>query len=112
MVPEEFKELVKEFANRLSAWPQFKDLPYQNLTSALLQVLLYAIKNVDSSITKDLLKKLLDESFAPDGWVSENTDEKKNDEKVDVDDKDHVHDDNTVNMGGLPPVFENQSAVR
>ncbi|XP_028169857.1 nucleolar protein 9 [Ostrinia furnacalis] len=112
IVPDEFKELVKEFANRLSAWPQFKDLPYQNLTSALLQVLLYAIRNVDNSITKNLLKKLLDESFAPDDWVSNAHDEKKNDEKIDVDSKDNVKESSNVEGGDLPPVFGDQSAVR
>ncbi|XP_063833933.1 nucleolar protein 9 [Ostrinia nubilalis] len=112
IVPDEFKELVKEFANRLSAWPQFKDLPYQNLTSALLQVLLYAIRNVDNSITKNLLKKLLDESFAPDDWVSNANDEKKNDEKIEVDSKDNVKESSNMESGELPPVFGDQSAVR
>ncbi|KOB65997.1 Nucleolar protein 9 [Operophtera brumata] len=74
VVPEEFKELAKEFADRISAWPQFKDLPYKNITSALLQVLLYAVKNVDKHVTK---------SFAPEGWVSTGADEKK--DKVDLD---------------------------
>jgi nucleolar protein 9 len=111
IVPDEFKELVKEFANRLSAWPQFKDLAYQNLTSALLQVLLYAIKNVDSSITKSMLKKLLNESFAPDDWASTENDN-KNDKKVDVDSKENVNGGLTVSDCKLPPVFQNQSAVR
>ncbi|KAM3956630.1 nucleolar protein 9 [Aphomia sociella] len=108
-IPEEFKDLVKEFANRLSSWPQFKDLPYENLTSALLQVLLYAIKNVDKSVTKELIKKLLNESFAPEDWVSSSTDEKKN---IDVDDKDEAEMDIGIKHVGLPPVFESQSAVR
>ncbi|CAH2986842.1 unnamed protein product [Chilo suppressalis] len=112
VVPDEFKEIVKDFANRLSSWPQFKDLPYQNLTSALLQVLLYAVKNVDSSITKDLVKKLLNESFAPDDWVSNESDEKKNDEKVDADMKEDVNESVAITATPLPPVFENQSAVR
>ncbi|XP_026750525.2 nucleolar protein 9 [Galleria mellonella] len=108
-VPDEFKDLVREFASRLSAWPQFKDLPYQNLTSALLQVLLYSIKNVDKSLTKELLKKLLNESFAPEDWVTSGADEEKEEEKVD--DKEEVK-TNGVTTGSLPPVFENQSAVR
>lgn len=111
-VPEEFKELVKEFANRLSAWPQFKDLPYQNITSALLQVLLYAVKNADNTITKDLLKKLLNESFAPDDWISNGNDEKNSDEKIDVDSKEDVKDGSAITNSNLPPVFGNQSAVR
>ncbi|CAG9793120.1 unnamed protein product [Diatraea saccharalis] len=92
VVPDEFKELVKEFATRLMAWPQFKDLPYQVLTSALIQVLLYAIKNVDSSITKKIIKKLLDESFAPDDGESRET-------PVTAESK-------------LPPVFDSEAAIR
>ncbi|CAF4860604.1 unnamed protein product [Pieris macdunnoughi] len=37
VVPDEFKEIVTDFANRLSSWPQFKDMAYENLTSGLLQ---------------------------------------------------------------------------
>ncbi|KAJ2938927.1 hypothetical protein O0L34_g17738 [Tuta absoluta] len=110
-VPEEFKELVTEFSNRLSSWPQFKDLPYQNITSGLLQVLLYAVKNVDKNLTRDLIRRLLDESFAPEGWVSNQVDEK--DDKIDVDipDADEVKND-VANKRNLPPVFESESAVR
>ncbi|KAL0811657.1 hypothetical protein ABMA28_009107 [Loxostege sticticalis] len=111
-VPDEFKELVKEFANRLSSWPQFKDLPYQNITSALLQVLLYAIKNVDNTMTKDLLKRLLNESFAPDDWTSKANDEKKSDEKIDVDNKEDVNESIVNDTSNLPPVFSDQAAVR
>lgn len=103
-VPEEFKEIVKEFVNRLSAWPQFKDMPYQNITSGLLQVLLYAIKNVDKNATKDLIRKLLDESFAPEDWVANGDDDKK-----DVKDAD---DGNAAQGANLPPVFESEPAVR
>lgn len=111
-VPDEFKELVKEFANRLSSWPQFKDLPYQNITSALLQVLLYAIKNVDNTMTKDLLKRLLNESFAPDDWTSKGNDEKISDEKIDVDNKEDVNESIVNDTSNLPPVFSDQAAVR
>ncbi|CAG4968955.1 unnamed protein product [Colias eurytheme] len=100
VVPDDFKEIVTEFANRLSSWPQFKDMPYQNLTSGLLQVLLYAVKNVDKKLTKSLVGKLLDESFAPDGWVGEGTDDKKEDKN------------DSVEASPLPPVFESESAVR
>ncbi|XP_053618635.1 nucleolar protein 9 [Plodia interpunctella] len=109
VVPEEFKELVKEFANRLSQWPQFKDLAYENLTSVLLQVLLYAIKNVDKNLTKSLLKKLLNESFAPEGWVSEGVDEKK-EGKIEIGDEEVENGE--VKELSLPPVFSSQPAVR
>ncbi|XP_052743504.1 nucleolar protein 9 [Bicyclus anynana] len=108
VVPDEYQEIVKDFANRLSAWPQFKDLPYKNITSALLQVLLYAIKNVDKNITKSLIKKLLNESFAPEDWASNENDEKK--DKIDVDAIESS--EKTSVERSLPPVFSNESAVR
>ncbi|XP_046973540.1 nucleolar protein 9 [Vanessa cardui] len=110
VVPDEFKEIAKDFANRLSAWPQFKDLPYQNITSALLQVLLYAVKNVDKNLTKSLIKKLLNESFAPEDWMATGTEEKK-DDKIDVDASD-MKEEQQLTAGNLPPVFESESAVR
>lgn len=100
---QEYKDIVIEFANRLSSWPQFKDMPYENITSGLLQVLLHAVKNADKNLTKDLIKKLLNESFAPEDWMnSEMEDDKK------VDDK---NDENQV-QSRLPPVFESEPAVR
>ncbi|KPJ09832.1 Pumilio domain-containing protein C14orf21-like [Papilio machaon] len=109
-VPEDFTEIVKEFGNRLSLWPQFKDLPFENMTSALLQVLLFAVKNADKTITKHLIKKLLNESFAPDDWVSEGADDKKDDEKDSKDDdKNEVNGDNTLSSN-LPPVFQSEAA--
>ncbi|XP_045540451.1 nucleolar protein 9 [Papilio machaon] len=111
-VPEDFTEIVKEFGNRLSLWPQFKDLPFENMTSALLQVLLFAVKNADKTVTKHLIKKLLNESFAPDDWVSEGADDKKDDEKDSKDDdKNEVNGDNTLSSN-LPPVFQSEAAVR
>ncbi|XP_072948059.1 nucleolar protein 9 [Epargyreus clarus] len=114
-VPDEFKDIVKEFANRLSLWPQFKDLPYQNITSALLQVLLYAVKNVDKKITNNLIVKLLNESFAPDDWVSSSHDTKDDKKKIDLTENDEngveKADDNCASSN-LPPVFESESAVR
>ncbi|XP_034826444.2 nucleolar protein 9 [Maniola hyperantus] len=138
VVPDEYKEIVKEFANRLVAWPQFKDLPYKNITSALLQVLLYAVKNADKNLTKTLIKKLLNESFAPEDWVpagdekdkididfeelkeekkvktapedwvSEGNDEKKIKSHI----KELKEEEKVETSGSLPPVFENESAVR
>ncbi|CAH0717576.1 unnamed protein product, partial [Brenthis ino] len=119
VTPDEYKEIVKEFANRLSAWPQFKDLPYQNITSALLQILLYAIKNVDKNISKTLVKKLLNESLAPEDWVETGDDDKKDNKNGDSDKKnDTILDADKIMMNEempesrLPPLFKSESAVR
>lgn len=71
-------------------------------------MLLYAVKNADKSLTNNLLKKLLNESFAPDDWVSTADDEKK--DKIDIEDCDAA--ENTIQNSPLPPVFESESAVR
>lgn len=112
IVPEEFKEIVKEFAVRLSSWPQFKDLPFQNTTSALLQVLLYAVKNVDKHLTKELLKTLLNESFAPDDWASAGHDEKGDKKEIDADGDDVEEKNGDIVKKNLPPVFQSEPAVR
>lgn len=54
----------------------------------------------------------MDESFAPEGWVSTGADEKK--DKVDLDAIDEDNKDNVeaTSEGSLPPVFGSQSAVR
>ncbi|CAH2056929.1 unnamed protein product, partial [Iphiclides podalirius] len=110
VIPEDFKELVKEFANRLSLWPQFKDLPYETMTSALLQVLLFAVKNVDKTLTRHLLKKLLNESFAPDDWVSDSADSKKDKDTEEKNENGEM--EINVESANLPPVFKSEPSVR
>ncbi|KAJ0171267.1 hypothetical protein K1T71_012817 [Dendrolimus kikuchii] len=113
-VPDDFKAIVQEYAVRLSSWPQFKDMPYQNITSGLLQVLLYAVKNVDKGLTRSILKQLLNESFAPDDWMSKGNDI-KDDEKLEIGDEMIENSDEKPNgemMKNLPPVFGSESAVR
>lgn len=107
-VPDEYKEIVKEHANRLSKWPQFAEMPYQTLTSGLLQMLVFALANTCKTATKEIAKQLLDESFAPDSWNDDTADEKKDKEKlVDITD-----DDQSLAPPNLPPVFESEPAVR
>ncbi|KAJ9593168.1 hypothetical protein L9F63_015265 [Diploptera punctata] len=62
-VPTSYTTLLKEFFLRLSSWPQFPDLAYDNLTSGLLQSLLIAIKTIDEKLTKKFITKLLDDCF-------------------------------------------------
>ncbi|XP_049879941.1 nucleolar protein 9 isoform X2 [Pectinophora gossypiella] len=115
-VPDEFKEMVVEFAKRMSSWPQFKEMPFKNLTSGMLQVLLYAVKNCDKNLTRDLIKQLLNESLAPDDWVNNVDDEKKDVKGNEGDDDETVGDGDEkkkeVNTTNLPPVFKQESAVR
>lgn len=76
---EEYKEVVKDYAERLITWPQFKELPYTEISSGLLQILLKAVAKIDTKILKKYLKKLLKESFAPNAAVQEDDEnEQKN----------------------------------
>lgn len=61
--PLEYQEIVKEYVTRLTSWPHFKDLPYNQLTSGLLQILLQAIHKLDIKLLRSVQKKLLEESF-------------------------------------------------
>lgn len=62
-IPDEFKEVVKDYAERLILWPQFKELPYTEITSAFLQTLLKALKQIDRKLLKQYLKQLLELCF-------------------------------------------------
>lgn len=97
-VSPEYTELLKEFVHRLSAWPQFQDLAFNNLTSGLLQTLLFATKETDSKLTRKLISKLLDECFTV---RSEAQDElEKHEDKSSTPDKQNIL-----------PVFEDAAAV-
>lgn len=61
--PEEWKELVEEFANRLRVWPQFVDFPYEGLSSGLLQSLICALRVVNKDLLKSVGGLLLSDSL-------------------------------------------------
>lgn len=63
-LPEEYTEIVKEFAQRLILWPQFNEMCCSELTSGLFQVLLKALKATDHKLLKKYLEKLLNESLS------------------------------------------------
>ncbi|KAK4886040.1 hypothetical protein RN001_002311 [Aquatica leii] len=60
---DEYKSIVREFGNRLISWPQFNSLPYSELTSGLLQILLNALAVIDPKLLGSYLTKFLNESF-------------------------------------------------
>lgn len=62
-VPEEYKELLLEICRRLSAWPQLPEFPNNELTSGLLQKLLYSMKDVDKKTSKALIEKVVTVCF-------------------------------------------------
>ncbi|XP_031622036.1 nucleolar protein 9 [Contarinia nasturtii] len=78
-VPDEWLEILQEYAKRLQAWPQFPDFPYNELSSGLVQSLCTALHTRDKSTIKHMGKRLLNEAFLPTVAQS-----KANDEKIDV----------------------------
>lgn len=77
-IPEKYVEIMKDYAQRLIIWPQFVNLPYSELTSGLLQVLLKALQKTDKKQLDAYIKKLINESFG--GFAGDNDDTKKNQE--------------------------------
>ncbi|KAJ8952855.1 hypothetical protein NQ314_007461 [Rhamnusium bicolor] len=65
IIPKEYPDIVKDYGERLIAWPQFVELCTNELTSGFLQVLLKCLDKVDLKLLKRYLKKLLNEVFAP-----------------------------------------------
>lgn len=94
-IPEEYKEIIKEYAERLLTWPQFKDLPFTEITSGFMQTLLRALKTLYPKLLKKYLKRLLEESFI------------LNDNSNTVDESNFKVDKNT----NIPQVFTSKPAV-
>lgn len=64
--PEEFINMLREFASRIMSWPQFADLANNCLTSALLQDLIKALKLVDRKLMMKIIKQFLNVHFTND----------------------------------------------
>lgn len=110
-VPEEWIEVLREYANRLLAWPQFPDFPYSELSSGLLQSLGVALYTRDKSLLKNLGKRLLKDAFAPKATESA-ADESKDEVKDEVKDEDmEAAEDEEVDKD-LPSVFTSESSAR
>lgn len=63
VVPREYTDLLLEVCKRLSSWPQLPEFPRNELTSGLLQVLIYSMKDVDKKASKTLVKKVVSDCF-------------------------------------------------
>lgn len=114
-VPDEWLEILQEYATRLQAWPQFADFPYDELSSGLLQSLCTALYSRDKNLLKHLGKKLLNDAFLTSAKGEESVDEKnaidekpieaKSDPNGDEEQPDEIDKD-------LPVVFTSEPAVR
>ncbi|KAG4066185.1 hypothetical protein HA402_014485 [Bradysia odoriphaga] len=101
-VPNDWCEIIKEYAERLQAWPQFVDFPYDELSSGLLQHLCLALHHSDKTTLKHLGKKILNDSFIIE--AEHNTEDVK-------DDKDDIQVDTPV-KSSLPKVFTTEPSIR
>lgn len=64
-VIQEYKDLLIDACNRLYKWPQFLEFGKDELTSGLLQSVLYSLKNIDEKLIKTFIKKITSECFNP-----------------------------------------------
>lgn len=94
LVPAEWTEIIQEYAARLQAWPQFPDLPYDDLSSGLLQCLCLSLRVADKSGLKHFGKRMLNDCF--DNVAIKTEDEEKTE----------------PSPPSLPKVFSSQSSVR
>ncbi|XP_030379977.1 nucleolar protein 9 [Scaptodrosophila lebanonensis] len=103
-VPTDWYNLMKEFAQRLQMWPQYKEFPYQEHSSALLSVIFIALRKVDKSMLKHLGKKILREAFQEE-VSNKNTNDNYNDEQ------NELVESNSATHHTLPKVYHHQSAI-
>lgn len=132
-VPDEWLEILQEYARRLQAWPQFPDFPYNELSSGLVQSLCMALHKQDKSTIKHMGKKLLNDAFLPTAAQSETAKDEKDEEKFDAEEKYDVEEkhepeekpDDTIQEStqedkneeepvdkNMPSVFNSEPAIR
>lgn len=71
-VIQEYKDFLIDACNRLYNWPQFLEFGRDELTSGLLQSILYSLKDIDKNLTNSFVKKITKECFTSneDGKLS------------------------------------------
>ncbi|XP_012062862.1 PREDICTED: nucleolar protein 9 [Atta cephalotes] len=62
-VIQEYKDLLIQSCDRLQKWPQFCEFGREQLTSGLVQCILYSLKDVDSNLVKIIIKKIRTKCF-------------------------------------------------
>ncbi|XP_011165699.2 nucleolar protein 9 [Solenopsis invicta] len=62
-VIEDYKNLLIESCNRLQKWPQFCQFGQDQMTSGLVQCILFSLQTIDSDLVKTIIKKIRTECF-------------------------------------------------
>jgi len=65
-VIQDYKDLLIQSCDRLQKWPQFYQFGQQEITSGLVQCILYSLKDIDQNLTKTIIKKIIKECFKTD----------------------------------------------
>lgn len=102
-IPDEWIDIIREYASRLQQWPHFAEFPYDELSSGLLQCLCIALRTVDKNALKHFGKKILNAAFIDPVEIEKDAD--------DDDDKDKKTNENEVVIK-LPKVFTSGCALR
>lgn len=58
-VIQDYTDLLTQSCDRLQKWPQFLELGQNELTSGLVQCVLYSLKDVDPNLTKIIIERIL-----------------------------------------------------
>lgn len=62
-VIQDYKDLLIQSCDRLQKWPQFCQFGQEQVTSGLVQCILYSLKDVDPDLIKTIIKKIRTECF-------------------------------------------------
>lgn len=62
-VIQDYTDLLIQSCDRLQKWPQFCQFGREQMTSGLVQCILYSLKDVDSDLVKTIIKKITKECF-------------------------------------------------
>lgn len=108
-VPDEWLEILQEYALRLQNWPQFPDFPYNELSSSLIQSLCVALARRDKNTLKHLGKRILNEAFLPPPTAESKSNEPNEDDKIES--KDISIADTSEIDTNLPSVFTSESSI-
>nr|XP_031845332.1 nucleolar protein 9 [Nomia melanderi] len=67
VVVQEYKDLLLQACNRLQQWPQFLEFGQDELTSGLVQSILYSLKDTYPELLEKYIKKITNECFKAEG---------------------------------------------
>lgn len=72
-VIRDYTDLLIQSCDRLQKWPQFLEFGQNEITSGLVQCVLYSLRDVDSDLTRTIIKRIRTECFHPgeDGKLSD-----------------------------------------